>query len=279
MPTSPDEVAWLNQWLPAIRATERHVMDSVCTYEQHEDFDLFKSLRFPNFYSGNGIRVHPSAAVCPIERWVQHFQKHFSPLQYRHVTILLSGDAWLSNSEAEAEATALGLRVYKETFMAVRSETLARNALTSASQTPVLLLSTEDAAAGLYQLHLDESRDEDWFEDEDDFRKLFDKTLAIAHGTGTRWFVVPSPESAGRYIASIGFFHFEGVCRLQEVITAAGFRRRGLASALVGAVSAHATATGMQVTALLADPDSEAHRLYGGLGFADLAFDVTLMRY
>lgn len=278
MPSSSDEVAWLKQWLPSIRATERCVADSVCTYEEHEDFDVFRSLRFPNFYGGNGIRVHPAAAVRPIERWVERFQKHFSPLQYRHVTILFSGEAWLSSSGAAAEAMALGLGVYKESFMAVRSATLATNALARASDAPVLL-STEDAAAGLYQLHLDESRDEDWFEGEEDFRKLFDKTLAIAHGTGTRWFVVPSPESAGRYIASVGFFHFQGVCRLQEVMTAPGFRRRGLASTLVAAVGADASAAGMQVTALLADPDNEAHRLYSRLGFTDLALDITLMRY
>jgi GNAT superfamily N-acetyltransferase len=140
-------------------------------------------------------------------------------------------------------------------------------------------ISTQKAKIGLFHLHLEASRHEDWFRDEGDFQALFEKTIAIAEGTETRWLVIPDPERGGQYAAALGLFFHNGICRLQEVMTASAFRSRGLATRLLGQAASCAMEAGIEVVALLADPQSRAHRLYERLGFSDLSSDVTLMRY
>jgi GNAT superfamily N-acetyltransferase len=271
------ERAWLGQWLAAIRASEQLAIDAVCNTTVHAGYTVFRSDRFPNFYGGNGLRITGPTLQQTPAAWVEVFHQHFEPSRYRHVTIVVPGALW--TAEVEREAVQAGLGVYRETYMAVRAGTLAREAGRGGPIVEPALLSTRDAAAGLYQLHLEESRDEDWFTDEAGFRALFDKTLAIAEGTHTTWLAAPDPARAGRYAAALGFFPCAGIHRLQEVITAPAWRRRGLATSLLGAAGRRAQEAGSAVVALAADPDGDAYRLYRRLGFVDLACDVTLMRY
>lgn len=269
--------AWLGQWLAAIRASEQLAMDAVCSATVHSGYTVFRSDRFPNFYGGNGLRITGATLQQSLANWVEVFHQHFEPSRYKHVTIVVPGALW--TAEAEREAKQAGLGVFRETYMAVRSETLAGEAGHLEPIVEPTLLSTWDAAAGLYQLHLEESRNEDWFTDEADFRALFDKTMAISEGTHTSWLAAPDPAQAGRYVAALGFFPCAGIYRLQEVITAPAWRGRGLATNLLSAVGRRAQEAGSAVVALAADPEGDAHRLYRRLGFVDLACDVTLMRY
>ena len=277
MSDAATERAWLDQWLLSIHASEHLAINVVCSATVHAGYTVFRSDRFPNFYGGNGLRITDTTLQQPLATWVEVFHQHFDPSRYRHVTIIVPGALWTAEIEREAEQAGLGLHC--ETYMAVRAETLAGEASRLAPTIEPVLLSTLDAAAGLYQLHLEESRDEDWFIDEADFCALFDKTMAIAEGTNTSWLVVPDPAQAGRYRAALGFFPCAGIYRLQEVITAPAWRGRGLATSLLSAVGKHAQDSGSAVVALAAEPDSDAHRLYRSLGFVDLACDVTLMRY
>lgn len=277
MSDADTERAWLGQWLGAIRASEQLAIDAVCSSTAHEGYTVFRSERFPHFYGGNGLRIGADTLGPPLATWVEIFHRHFDPEKYRHVTIVVPGALWTAEAEREAEQAGLG--VYRETYMAARAETLARQASRLDPGVAPLLLSTWDAAAGLYQLHLEESRDEDWFTDETDFRALFDKTVAIAEGTHTSWLAVPDPDQTGKYAAALGFFPCAGIWRLQEVITAPAWRGRGLGTSLLGEVGRRASAAGSAVVALAADPEGDAHRLYRRLGFVDLACDVTLMRY
>jgi GNAT superfamily N-acetyltransferase len=186
----------------------------------------------------------------------------------------------LWNESAAIDANRCDLAVLKEVFMAATASNLSLEGRSGDSGFPEpRLLSTNEAQPGLYHLHLDESREEDWYLDEEDFRSLFEKTLTIATATGTRWLVVDDPVNAGRFAAALGFFFYGGVCRLQEVITDQAHRKNGLATKLIRAVAARAVESGCDKVALLADPESSAHLLYSRLGFSDLAVEVTLMKY
>lgn len=273
-----DDISWLQNWLPAIRASERRVIETVCKKIDYGDYAVFQSLKFPYFYGGNGIRISTNAEILPLTKWIKIFNEHFDPEVYRHTLIVLPGQEW--SAEAEAEAHASDLRVFNEVFMAARSEALSKSA-TNQNKNGLLthVISTSEAAAGLYRLHLEESQHADWFKDEADFKLLFNKTIAIAKGTSTNWLVIQDPDDKERYAAALGFFFCEGICRLQEVLTAPSRRRLGLASALLASVAAHAMESGCPAIGLLADPDSDAHHLYEKLGFVDLEVDVSLMRY
>lgn len=273
-----DDISWLQNWLPAIRVSEQRVVETVCKKIDYGEYTVFQSSRFPYFYGGNGIRIFPNVEILPLTKWVKIFNIHFDPEIYRHTLIVLPGQEW--SAEAEAEAHASDLRVFNEVLMAVRSEALSKSARNRTENGLLAyVISTSEAAAGLYRLHLEESQHADWFKDEADFKLLFNKTIAIAKGTGTSWLVIQDPDNKDRYAAALGFFFCEGICRLQEVITAPSRRRLGLATVLLASVAVHAMEAGCPVVGLLADPDSDAHHLYEKLGFVDLEVDVSLMRY
>lgn len=267
--------------LACIRATEQNIIDAVCVQEAHAGYVVFRSDKFPNYYGGNGIRIACGEDLASFEKWIDVFHQHFDRARFAHVTLVLPRGAW--SPALEASAASLQLFAHHESFMATSSRNLLATTTRALDESvaPARLLSTDEACAGLYALHLEESTAEDWYIDEEDFGRLFEKTIAIAQHTNTRWLAVDHPmkHDAPSFAAALGYFYHQGICRLQEVITSPSCRHRGLATYLLSEAARLAMAANIEHVALLADPEADAHRLYRSLGFEDLDAEVTLMRY
>jgi GNAT superfamily N-acetyltransferase len=85
---------------------------------------------------------------------------------------------------------------------------------------------------------------------------------------GRRWFVV---RGAGGPVAFASLLVVGDVAYVDHVVTFPDARRRGYATALVGRALAEAAAAGAGSTFLLAEPDGQAERLYGRIGFERVA--------
>ncbi|WP_245666013.1 GNAT family N-acetyltransferase [Actinoplanes subtropicus] len=90
------------------------------------------------------------------------------------------------------------------------------------------------------------------------------------HGTWYGAFV------EGRVRSGAGLFRDGDLARFQSVETHPGFRRRGLASAVLGHAARHEP--GARTLVIVADPDDQAIRLYRALGFAETEHQVQLYR-
>jgi ribosomal protein S18 acetylase RimI-like enzyme len=80
----------------------------------------------------------------------------------------------------------------------------------------------------------------------------------------------------GRMRSGAGLFHDGDLARFQSVETHPDFRRRGLASAVLG--HAARREPGGRTLVIVADPDDQAIRLYRALGFAETERQLQLYR-
>lgn len=75
----------------------------------------------------------------------------------------------------------------------------------------------------------------------------------------------------GQPVGAADLFQFDGWGRVESVTTHPDFRRRGVATALVGHIVAASLAMGNTETYLLAEPGGDAERIYQRLGFEEWA--------
>ncbi|MCU0277429.1 MAG: GNAT family N-acetyltransferase [Candidatus Nanopelagicales bacterium] len=91
------------------------------------------------------------------------------------------------------------------------------------------------------------------------------RARAVLTGTGRAAFF--GAFDADGLAADLGIVLVEQGARYQSVSTAFGHRRRGLASHLLSVAGGWAADRGAQLWVILAEPGSDARRLYGALGF------------
>ncbi len=109
--------------------------------------------------------------------------------------------------------------------------------------------------------------------------RLFQKLRFTTGKIGIEWFYL-TPVGRREILAKLSVFEHGGICRLQDVETAAAHRRNGCASALVSFAARHAIETlGTVGLALAADSDDHAVDLYAKLGFIECGGSITLMKY
>ena len=261
-------------WCRAIEGSEDRLLATIGQFEDYGDYEVIRTDRFPAYYAGNGILIRDLGAG-DLDFWIGVFHRHFPNPPYRHVTFTFPVDT--EDRLLIDQATAAGFVVSEEVLMATESSVVANPAHRRAEHTPRLLNGEADQEA-LYQLQLAEAREEDWFVDEGDFDMLFGKSRVVSEGAGIRWLGVD--RSVGSGLASaLGFFDHEGICRLQEVMTAPDMRGKGMATSLIVEAARLAAARGTPAIGLIADRDGDAIRLYRRLGFTDLADDTSLMLY
>ena len=82
-----------------------------------------------------------------------------------------------------------------------------------------------------------------------------------------------------RVVASLGIFVHHDLARYQDVQTDAAYRRRGLATALVGVAGQHRAARGTTMLTIHTEPNSDAARLYRQLGFTLVETTTSACRY
>jgi GNAT superfamily N-acetyltransferase len=82
-----------------------------------------------------------------------------------------------------------------------------------------------------------------------------------------------------RVVASLGIFGHDGLARYQDVQTDAAYRRRGLATALVGLAGQHHAVAAATMLTIHTEPNSDAARLYRQLGFGLVETTTSVCRY
>ena len=150
---------------------------------------------------------------------------------------------------------------------------LATAALPIRALTPDEVLSTADLTYTIGDRH-------------DDSYRLFLERRAMWHrdlvGRGDAMFwgaFEPTREDPGEaLVASLGLVWLGKLARYQDVQTLPTHRRRGLAGALLTTSSREAFARGTERVVIIAEPDSEAARVYARLGFRTVERTVNARR-
>ena len=100
--------------------------------------------------------------------------------------------------------------------------------------------------------------------DETLVQQILEHRRAVSNALPSRLFAA---EADGRLVAHTELYSYEGVGQVENVMTLAPYRGRGLARALVLHAVAESRAAGNDPTFLVADADDWPQRLYERLGF------------
>jgi ribosomal protein S18 acetylase RimI-like enzyme len=255
--------------------TEARLIEPICTFEDHPGYRVFRSEKFPNFYGGNGIDIDDPGGVS-LAGWEEIFHRHFDPARYVHTTFHFPDKPAFAPLIGEARLARYNV-VERTAYMFLDHTRECR-----------------DAPAG-YEIRRVESEEEwemmarfaeasyvdgDWYDPAAKGPdRLFEKRRFTSEAIGIEWFYI-ARVGHSEMLAQLGIFSHGGICRLQDVETAAAHRRKGLATALVGFAARHAIETlGMGGLALCADTDYHAIDLYRRLGFVECGESVELMKY
>jgi ribosomal protein S18 acetylase RimI-like enzyme len=271
----PDSIPKQSRCLELLRASERRLMEGICTFTQEDGYVVVRSEAFPRFYSGNGLIAETRHRERGIQEWVDLYRRHFPAKRYRHVTLRFPADT--IDSHLLEQAAPRGFRVVTEALMVAPSVVVGQREDPRRSR--IRSLSTAADMQSLYELHAAQAREAEWFEDEAAVRELFRKTVSMSEQAGVEWLAISLDELTADVDAALGCFDEGDLCRLEEVITAPPMRRLGLATLLVREVARRAHARGIESVGLFAEVGGTASRLYTRLGFRECARDVTILHY
>lgn len=239
----------------------RRLAGSVIT--DHPSYLVVRTPTNPNFWWGNFVLVTPDALPDAPGLFIAEFP------DASHVAIGVDGVVGEAGPLAEWER--LGLDVAIDPVLTAFSlEAPARPA-----QADLRALSGDDREQAAQLRHAcDESEPS---EENTAFvtAKLAEERRLCQGGDAT-WFgaFVDGEMRAGVGVVLDG----QGLARYQHVETHPAFRRRGLASSLVHYAGTRALAEGARTLVIVAEPESEAIRIYQSLGFAETERRVSLQR-
>lgn len=136
---------------------------------------------------------------------------------------------------------------------------------------------------GVVELDADErvaASVEGWAQDQPDWprevvQQLGERVLTLLGVVDATFLGV---RESGRVVARTDLFVRDGLAQVEEVVTEAASRNRGLASALVREAVRRAGEAGVDAVFLVADADDWPAGLYRRLGFADLGRTTSFIR-
>jgi GNAT superfamily N-acetyltransferase len=242
---------------------------AICEYEQHDGYTLYRAPRFPNYYSGNGLRLERGDRS--LAEWEGLFAEHFPPATYQHRTFTFDDRAEFEPLTAVAAAN--NYHCAYEMFLHLDG---APEPVGSLQGFALRQIGSEAEWEAMRRFDDEQNSDEDWYEEGDSM--LFEKDRVVSEAVGITWHYLADPVS-GRMLAKAGSFAHKGAVSLQDVVTAKDMRRRGLATGLLQAVIGDYRDRGVGHFSLSADRDEEAIGIYRRLGFRDVGSKVTMMTY
>ncbi len=246
----------------------------------------------PGFYDGNVLVLPAPPQVGEVAYWMRRFADELgrNPA-IKHISLWWDGTngdegaggelraagfALMSNQVMVAERASL--RGPAEPALASRAgEVTPVSSLEMRSMTPDEVLLTADLAYTLGDRH------------DDSYRLFLDRRAAwhrdlVARGQATFWGAfdrVREPEGTAPselLVASLGLVWLDALARYQDVQTHPAYRRRGLAGSLLATSVRAAFARGAERVVIIAEPDSEAVRVYARLGFRTVERTVNARR-
>lgn len=241
------------------------------TIDDHAAHLVVRTPTNPGFWWGNFILLDAAPKPDDLPRWLAVFAEEFPGAE--HVALGVDGTG--GDTGDSAALTDLGLTA--EVNTALTAQRLLPASAGPAAGTGIRPLVSDDDWAQATDLRLvcyydAPTADERRFTELQvaDERRLCD----TGHGTWFGAFV------EGRMRAGAGMFtDGTGPARFQSVETHPGFRRRGLASAVIRHAGQWALRQpGASTLVIVADPDDHAIQLYRTLGFAGTEHQVQLYR-
>jgi GNAT superfamily N-acetyltransferase len=215
----------------------------------------------PGYYYGNLLLLPAPPQVGEVAFWVRRFAAEFPQPEIKHVALWwdgISGDAG-----AEAELVAAGFTLDRSTVMTAAQVTAPAPPLPIVALCPDQVIdslelgwATADRHDDAYRLFL--SRRVHWH------AGLVERGLAAFYGVYDR----------GELVASLGLVPMDKVARYQDVQTAAAYRKRGLASALLAAAARDVPADRY----VIMTSGGDAERVYARAGFDDAEHTVSACR-
>ena len=261
--------------LQAAHDTERYLLAPICEVEHHGAYSVYRSREFSGFYSGNLLELHDARAF-DLDGWQRQYQAHFNQSDFAHESIVGLHGSGIETLLPQAEAR--GLDISREIYL------VADTPLTPPPLARDLCIRRVDSEQRWRMMrafsdHTD--RAEPWYTPAAS-AMLADKTRRISDALGLDWFYV-SPRAEDVMLARLGLYEYRGshgrAARLQDVVTDAAHRRRGLATALV-AEAQRVALVERQLDALYvcADADYLALAMYRKQGFLDVGALIKLFR-
>ena len=208
----------------------------------------------PTYYYGNYLALPAPPQVGEVAYWMRRFAEELggNP-EIRHVTLCWDGVA--AELGARDELIAAGFTVELHQAMTARVVTAPPIDLELRPLEPHELRATADLAFAIADDHTDHYRQflirrAAWH------RSLVERGLARFWGAFD-----------GALVGSLGIVPLGRLARYQDVQVATTHRKRGIASALLAVAARHAREAGAEQMVIVADPGSDAARVYERAGF------------
>lgn len=260
--------------LHSILATELRLLEPICTFVENDDYLIYRSDQFPNYYGGNGLALQHNNGRT-LHDWEAIFHQHFEPERFEHITFSFPmEEQFLPLLEAARTAQ------YHCTISCYMAATTTQQNKPISPEYEVWEIERDEDWERLEQFAQSQYVEGDWFDPNSTGPdRLFEKTRYVSQQIGIKWFAI-GRVGKREILARLGVFKHDTICRLQDVETGLEWRRRGLATALVRyAVHYSIHTLGATAVALEADNDYHAIELYRKLGFSECGKQITLMHY
>jgi GNAT superfamily N-acetyltransferase len=211
----------------------------------------------PNYYDGNALVLPAPPQVGEVAYWTRRFGDELGKNPaIKHVTLWWDGVT--GDAGAEDELRAHGFAVHRSQVMVAHEMTATPpDALPIRTLSHDHVLQTAELAYAIGDRH-------------DDTYRLFLERRATWHrelvtkNAATFW----GAFDGETLVASLGLAWLdEELARYQDVQALPAYRRRGLASALLATSARAAFERGVEHVVIVAEPDSDAARVYERLGF------------
>ena len=213
--------------------------------------------RFPDVYDLNYARVTTSSPDLVLGDVLAELRPALQRTGSRHVQIVVLDHG--GAPRLVEQATAAGLRLSTDSVMELR-----RNAPASNAEDDPRVEEADPGAPEFADL-LRRAYREFEVTQEHVVEQLLRWNREILAPSGRRYFVVRMDGD----VAGTGAFHLAGgVAYVDDIVTFAAYRRRGIASGIVRRLIREAAASGAEATFLLADQPGPI-RLYRSLGFEE----------
>lgn len=220
----------------------------------------------PLFRWGNLLVLNEPPAPGSLRVWEDRFRSAFADLpKVRHATF-----SWSGADGALAEFVAAG---YDADANVVRAATAGELAAAPVEPPGFALRQVDDESDWQVIEDLQASNQEDEGDSSDAFRTHLRDRIAVYRGIargerpGLRgsWFLATLDDVP---VGCMGVYARDGLGRFQNVLVDVGYRRRGVARAMVhGVARAGFERFGAGRLVIMADEDTAADTIYAGLGF------------
>jgi GNAT superfamily N-acetyltransferase len=238
----------------ALAATRGRVID-------RGDYLVIVTPDDPGYYAGNVLVLRAAPQVGEVAYWTRRFHEELgADREIRHVTLWWDGIRGDLGAADELHAAGFTLSI---TQLMVATELAPPTATPGAPAIRALaadeIARTADLAWAIGDRH------------DERYRQFLHRRAAwhaelVARGSARFW----GAHDAGALVASLGLVSLGPVARYQDVQTVPSHRGRGLASALLVASAREALAGAVERVAIVAEPDSQAARVYARVGFREL---------